>query len=528
MEKRTELYDFIQNLSKSEKGYFKKYVYKSGLKENNYLNLFNSIEEFLQKNNETIKEFEKSFSTKYLDGKSISSIKNYLFELLTKTIVEYHSKSDIEAEILQLYSTAKILMVKNLFLSSHRILNKAIKKAQTAELFEFENLLLALKYKLFYNFDKKNLLNAQADIEEKHLANRKLADNYYLYQGIYHRLYHFATINRSAKNQQQIDYINNIVNVKELDDIKYALSNRTRKAFYTIKKVYHFVLNNELEVFKYGILFLQEVEKYDKLTKKTKAHLAISYFEIAQRAYLNYLFKLGDSYLNKMKAFGKLFKQTVFDILYLEILSNYSKLDYESNFLYKDELIDYLKNLRNEKFFYLIFAALNMIIQGGFVLGAYKEILELIKTIKDHIPNISYLSAKHVLLMYEVLCHYEINDYTYLPYLIRNNKRSLQKIEMFTDVEKALFDCLKRTANFTTNQTNRVKIFKETLDLFRFYENKQDLHFDIDDFKINAWLKSKINNTTLIDENKKFYAKDKKIRIDKCSSLIKEFNLNLT
>jgi len=114
------LYELIKSLSASEKGYFRK---QASLlvrgDENNYMKLFQAIEiqpEYNEK--ELLKKFAKE---KFTNNFSVA--KNYLYDLILKSLESYHS--DVDAELKSLVRRVEILYQRGLHGHCEKLLVKA-------------------------------------------------------------------------------------------------------------------------------------------------------------------------------------------------------------------------------------------------------------------------------------------------------------------------------------------------------------------------------------------------------------------
>ncbi len=122
------LYELIKSLNASEKGYFRK---QASLlvrgDENNYMKLFQAIEEQpVYNEKELLKRFAKE---KFTNNFSVA--KNYLYELILKSLESYHS--DVDAELKSLVRRIEILYQRGLHGHCEKLLVKAKNLARRYE-----------------------------------------------------------------------------------------------------------------------------------------------------------------------------------------------------------------------------------------------------------------------------------------------------------------------------------------------------------------------------------------------------------
>lgn len=106
MKRRTDLYDLIRAMSKSEKRYFTIDAQKSGRKGSRYLELFQAI-------NDMEEEDEKILRKQF--GRNLSTDKNYLYEAILRSMRDYRSANSMAARIREMLLDAKYLYERGLY-----------------------------------------------------------------------------------------------------------------------------------------------------------------------------------------------------------------------------------------------------------------------------------------------------------------------------------------------------------------------------------------------------------------------------
>ena len=114
------LFELIRSLSSSEKGYFRK---QASLlvrgEENNYMKLFQAIEaQSVYDEKKLLKKFARE---KFTNNFSVA--KNYLYDLILKSLEAYHS--DVDAELKSLVRRIEILYQRGLYEHCEKLLVKA-------------------------------------------------------------------------------------------------------------------------------------------------------------------------------------------------------------------------------------------------------------------------------------------------------------------------------------------------------------------------------------------------------------------
>ena len=132
MSKKQHLFLLIKSLSKAEKRYFKLFVahQKGGdAKNNNYLRLFEAIDQQTVYDEQAIKQ--KFAGQAFI--KQLHVTKNYLNQLILKSLRNFHTKLSKEAELRDLLRDVEILFHKELYDQCRHVLDKAHQLATTYE-----------------------------------------------------------------------------------------------------------------------------------------------------------------------------------------------------------------------------------------------------------------------------------------------------------------------------------------------------------------------------------------------------------
>ncbi len=140
MQKKGQLFYLIKSLSKAEKRYFKLFVSNTN-DGNNYLLLFDEIDKQVSYDERAIK---KKFSGQTFI-KQLHVTKNYLNQLILKSLRNYNSKMSKEAELKDIQRNIEILLKKELFGQCLQIVEKGLSVAGQYE--KWPDMLNLLKIK---------------------------------------------------------------------------------------------------------------------------------------------------------------------------------------------------------------------------------------------------------------------------------------------------------------------------------------------------------------------------------------------
>ncbi len=144
MGKKTDLFELIKSLSKSEKRYFKLYASRHVLgdkDENSYYKIFDEISK--------MKEYDESLLINKFKGQSFlnrfSITKKRLYDHIINSLDQFHSEASIDARLYKMLNAASILHQKSLYNQSSKVLNSAEKLARKHH--KIEILILIYSYK---------------------------------------------------------------------------------------------------------------------------------------------------------------------------------------------------------------------------------------------------------------------------------------------------------------------------------------------------------------------------------------------
>ena len=151
MIKSEQLFYLIKSMNKAEKRYFKLFA-SSNNENNNYSLLFEAIDKQDIYDESAIKE---KFQNKTFINQ-LHVTKNYLNQLILKSLRNFHSTISKDAEIKDLLRDIEILLKKDLFQQCEQVIDKALKIASLYEKWPDVLNLLDIKRRLLLNIKGSN------------------------------------------------------------------------------------------------------------------------------------------------------------------------------------------------------------------------------------------------------------------------------------------------------------------------------------------------------------------------------------
>lgn len=195
MADKDPLYDLINSLSISEKGYFKKLVPKASI----YVKLFDALNKQKIYNEREISTLLKS------DNKNIAAVKNYLYESILSSLQSYHREKNIEWQISAATEQLKLLYDKGLYQQCEILLDKTKNLAYQYELYTY---LLPL-FSFEYAYNQFKLIDSTSLFEEEKKV-LLLLNNMNIRNDWYSRVLFWVQKNDKAKNEIELSEINRL------------------------------------------------------------------------------------------------------------------------------------------------------------------------------------------------------------------------------------------------------------------------------------------------------------------------------
>jgi len=153
MKKPSSLYLLIKNLSKSEKTYIKKYVYRQDSQGEKRIQKVIAAYEKLK---EYDLEKEKIIFLKEFNAKNIAASRSYVFDKITKVLGDYFSEHDEEIKLLEQLKHFHVLKRKNLLQQSTKEIKKLSKAAINGKITKLKYYILSQHYNLLTHNIEKN------------------------------------------------------------------------------------------------------------------------------------------------------------------------------------------------------------------------------------------------------------------------------------------------------------------------------------------------------------------------------------
>lgn len=493
------LHQLIKTLSKSEKGYFKKYSAIHGNKESkNYLALFNAIDKQVIYDEQALKiQLNKK------EGliKRFAFYKKYLFELIMKSVRSYRSESSVISQIENSLQNTGILFEKGLA----NLCLKEIKKGKKLalknerhlyylEFLERENSVLNLIASNQHNetFVNKNFKEGEETLSLE-LNKLKFVD-------IHNQLIYLVRRIGAPRDNKTLAQYQAIMANPMLASTKQCKCFYSTTYYLHLWNLYYGITGQWKKSRDYGI----KLVKYFENSPVDWSIKASNYISTLNNL-LNILSSLKEHSLFD-KTIEKL-KETPFSSInhrvralqfyYMQLLKrNIDRIQPIKNCSMSDEVSKFIKSN-------------NKLISKDNELNFYLALFYSYFICKEHSSSLMWLNKiihdnKHLDIRTDIrkkarfltlIVHYELKNYDLLEYTLKSTKNNFAKKDSLYIIESITIKLLRSLIK-TNNNLQKIKLLKEALYQLKKEEHKNEVEIFITSFDIICWLESKIENKT--------------------------------
>lgn len=485
----SHLYDLIYSLSSSERRYFKLFVANHIGKQNELcLKLFDLI---ARNEGSTIEKIEKRI--KFTDHPS--RLKNYLYDLILKSLEAYHSKNSISIRIRKLINQIENLYNKALYEQCITLAKKTFKEAEKIDNQNFKIDILswhmnALRQLEFKNSDK---LENELWIKQQDSINKIRLEKEFkkLDKSIYNLLKQLGTI-RTKENENKLK---ELFDNPLLSDYSLATSYPAKSNFNSIHANYYqyfgdtkkmsYYLKQNLQLYE-DFPATKDLEQFNYITCLNNYSLSCAGFGDYHKA--DYYFsKMENIIPNTEQIEVKIFEYLSANRLDLYLrspdlqkgLSLVPKIETDLE-KYGKKVSLLFKTVMYSNLCYLFFAT-----------EQNKQALKYNNLIIDEENSIFRTDIFRFARIMNLLIHYEMGDKLSINYFYEATERYLNKnnnIYVFEIWFMKFFKTLLKLEN-----SKNLDFFKaQERELLEIFKNKNE-QVVISHFNILAWLRTKID-----------------------------------
>lgn len=498
----SHLYDLIYSLSSSERRYFKLYI-KNHLGKQNDLSvkLFDLI---ARNEGKPIEKVEKKITF----TKHPSRLKNYLYDLILKSLESYHSKTSVAIKIRKQINQIENLYNKALYDQCASLAKKALKEAEKIDNQNFKIDIITWHLnalKQVENSKSSNTIAKLQTLQQEAINKLKLEKEFNkLSQSVYDLTKKLGTLH----TQENEDKLKELIDNPFLSDYSMATSFSSKSSYNSIFSGYYSFLGDikKMSFFSRQNLMLYEdyparknSDQFNYVTQLNNYALSCSQLKDYEKA--DYYFsKMASIEPNTIQIEVKIFEFIAANRLDLYLRSGDLKqalkavVDTEEGLKkYGKKVSDLFKTVMYSNLCYLFLAT-----------KTFKKALAYNNLILNS-KNVSYRSDifRFARIM-NLLIHYEMGDKLSIEYFYDATKRFISKqnnIYVFEDWFLSFFKEL-------ISKKQAPHFFKEKeLELLNILKDKKERKV-ISHFNILAWLRTKHESLSFEDVAQEYSVKN--------------------
>lgn len=456
-----DLFQLIKSLNKNEKTYFKKFAQLHVLgEENNYILLFDAVDE-------QQKYDEKKLAEKFSKGKSASQfsvLKNYLYNLILKSLRNFHAEVTVRAELRQQLQNTSILFERGLHGQAQKLLRRCRKTAEENELFRELIEISGLEQVVLLfgkSYDDHTIKTLNGILDERKLILEKM-QNSYDYDRIEYNLSHCLQFTKTGSGEAAKQMKHEL-----LKNEKKALCVISRLKFHHIHATYFYYTTKRKECLAHMV---KEVEILE-------AHPGMMLLRLQDYVLLNNNILLLLREQNDLKKFDqrlqqfrekiagytistRLWEQAMAQSYLVEMQRHYFDFNYSKILSVSAELEKQLKANKASLKLNDLFVYLDLLCRASFLAKKFNTALEYSIQLLNHVEVPQKFSQYHQARLFNLLIHFELGNFDLLDYQIQSFQRQIMKVDKNNAVYNVLIPFLKKYPSATGKKQKQLLVSK--------------------------------------------------------------------
>jgi hypothetical protein len=494
-----ELARLIQSLSKSEKRYFKLFT---GLQtgEKGYLRLFDAIDK--------LGEYDEKKIRKIFEGedflKRLPAVKNYLYGQILKSLRVINSGNTVDSQLREMMEDAAILYDKCLYKQCAKVLDRAKELAKANELTLPQLEINTWKEKVLIELlpIEKFEKSLEGSLEEE-MSTVDAQKNVIQYRHLYNKIVLINRKIKEARNQEELEQFQSVMNHPLLSSIKMALSFEARQYYYHIKLIYNHAKGNNETCFVIAHEQMSLIEEYpNKIRETPKIYLSALYNVLLCQIHLHKYDNFSDV-LNKLRVFpvrstnievSRFVNSYIFEmVMYLDTG------EFEKSISVREDILDGLEKYSDKINAVEKITLLYNLFYSYFGTAEYSKALNIInKLLNDYQKELRYDIQSAVRILNLVL-HFELGNIRLLESNAISTYRFLYKSKRLFKMENIVLQFIRKKMPRITNVKQQIQAFEELRNAFTGIVNDEYESKAFEYFDYISWLDSKIQHKSFAE-----------------------------
>jgi tetratricopeptide (TPR) repeat protein len=488
--KENTLHQLVRSMSATEKRYFKLYSSKYQ-KDKNYQDLFeivNSLEKYDE--NVVLRKLNKKISPSKFQFE-----KNYLYNVILKSLNEFHAEISIESKIDEINKNIEILEKKGLYQQAFKLINKAVKLAEKYQCFSPLVRTYALEQDIYEKLQKHDAIFASIEKSKQLFKTLSVIENY---RELSVQVSYKNTLYRTTQNEKHLKDIESSIGSRikgvDIEELPYHA-----KMNVNFSKARYHGLRGEVELsMKYFKEMLDLFEEYPAIIQLDPEDYLIAFGNYAM---CMIDLKRYDELLKNIQNLRALkdnlgVKNSDYHQAYFFFFTNLYELSIYNKIGRLSEAIQVAQNFEDhieahQKFMpkTVIFNTYKELSMSYFLKKDYHLALKYINLIMQ--DELSKYSWGHI---YYIIVHFELGNEIIISSLINSSKRLLKNQGRLLPVDELVLSLLKELLK---SKKPKKDICQKYLKKMKSIKIDASTKTSIDYFDVITWVKSKVQSIPL-------------------------------
>lgn len=461
----SELFYLVQKMSKAEKKYFRQHAQRHTIgSKNNYLELFDTLLKLKTYDEKALKlKLQDSSYSRYF-----AVAKQYLYQQILDSLASFHAQKSVHEQIKKELHLAKILQEKKLVEQGKKQVQKALKRIEKNQLWQYlpEAVILGRNLGLFKEKDSfTGLFNSFQYLEKTLKLLHQYNVNWYHTQVVFQT--HYAKVNLSKKEERTtLDK-----SIQKLKEQGIPPNTQWQIDYFRALATYYFMLGNHQEAAKHNQTLLQLFEDNPPLIDSNKEQYIVTVNNalIDNNILKNY--EVLEQGIQKLRTLAQLKKfntipnlpTKVFCLTYsLQFNAFISQQKFKTAYQLIPNLQKGLDTLESKIPSHYGISFSYIMAYTSFMNNDWDHALTYLDRMQERLD-------KHVLQEFlwagkrlYVLTHWELGNYLLLDNLLDNLRRSRNRQQKKSELDDVLFKYLKQLLK-EVDETAKQGIYQQLL-----------------------------------------------------------------
>lgn len=489
MKSPTDLFDLIKSMTKSEKRYFKLYASKHVKGTGNCVKLFDAIDgQERYDETEIRRRFRKERFIKQLPVQ-----KNYLYDLILRSLRAFHSSRTIEMRLKEMLHDVEVLYAKGLYEQCHELLARCSQAAGRDEAYDLLLATLAWQIRLAYAESDVERLRELADERDRVL---RIEQNLAEYFRISLTLLELERANGWLRDAKARETLELVMRDPLMQSEASALSFKAKAIFFNSWNVACALNGDRESSYAYARRYLELLDAHPEFARNNQRSYITALSNAVSGAFRVRRFDEMWEYLRRLEAFptdSVELRARILSSIYHHTLNAYVATgDFEGGAEQVDRIRTTLATISQSMPATTRKAIAYLMAYVQFGAGRYSESLALLQDILNESRNDTRQDIQKAARILSLIIHHELGNTDLVPYIVRSTYRLLSNRDQLDRVDRTVLTLLRKLPSMVTSADLMQAFVEAREELSRASISPDDYRL-LRYIDLDAWLTSKID-----------------------------------